>query len=90
MLGGVTIICGLYVLLWGKAMDMKTESQSLETSSGDISKPVVLTSSLAGAMEDDKSVCSKNTLNEITVCHASASHANADEEEPDEIRMVEN
>ncbi|KAK1349809.1 Nodulin MtN21 /EamA-like transporter family protein [Heracleum sosnowskyi] len=55
MLGGITIICGLYVLLWGKAMEEKTKLQLPETSSGDISKPVniVLTHSSAGASEND-------------------------------------
>ncbi|KAL8155969.1 WAT1-related protein At1g25270-like isoform X2 [Apium graveolens] len=91
VLGGITIICGLYLLLWGKAMEMKTKAHLLETSSGDISKAVniVLTPSSAGAVKTDKSVfCRKNAYDEITVYRASAEEANADED-PDEIRSAE-
>ncbi|KAK1349810.1 Nodulin MtN21 /EamA-like transporter family protein [Heracleum sosnowskyi] len=91
VLGGITIICGLYVLLWGKAMEMNTKTRLPETSSGDMSKPVnIVLAPLAGPLENDKSVVSsKNTPDMITAYRASAAEANADEE-PDEIRSVEN
>lgn len=90
VLGGITIICGLYVLLWGKAMEMKTRTQLPETSSGDLLKPVnIVLTPLAGTSENDKSVvCSKNTVDGSTEYRASAAEASADEE-PDEIRSVE-
>ncbi|XP_063940574.1 WAT1-related protein At1g68170 [Daucus carota subsp. sativus] len=82
VLGGITIICGLYVLLWGKAKEMKTKVQLPKTSSGDMSKPleIVLTPSQAGASENHEiGVYGENS--------ASVVEANADEQ-PDEIRIV--
>ncbi|KAL1802091.1 hypothetical protein ACET3Z_030738 [Daucus carota] len=82
VLGGITIICGLYVLLWGKAREMKTKVQLPKTSSGDMSKPleIVLTPSRAGASENHEiGVYGENS--------ASVVEANADEQ-PDEIRIV--
>ncbi|KAL8155928.1 hypothetical protein AgCh_001106 [Apium graveolens] len=79
MLGGITIICGLYVLLWGKAREIKGTAQSPETSSKDSTKPVksaLATSS--GASENQG----------VTLHHALVTAARADEE-PVEIRIAE-
>ncbi|KAK1402333.1 Nodulin MtN21 /EamA-like transporter family protein [Heracleum sosnowskyi] len=81
MIGGITIICGLYVLLWGKDKEIKGTMQSPETSSNDSTRPVkiALATSSLGASENH---------GVITLHHASVAAANADEE-PDEIRTVE-
>ncbi|WOH14122.1 hypothetical protein DCAR_0933638 [Daucus carota subsp. sativus] len=91
MLGGITIICGLYVLLWGKAKEMKGTAQSPETSSKVIRQPVeiVLSASSSGASENHKPVDRNNgTLNGVTMHHASVAATNTDEKF-DEIRIVE-
>ena len=78
VLGGITIICGLYVLLWGKAKEMKTKVQLPKTSSGDMSKPLDI--GLTPSQENHEiGVYGENS--------ASVVEANADEQ-PDEIRIV--
>lgn len=66
MLGAITIVCGLYVVLWGKGKEMKRIAQLMpEVSSGDSSKPIdiVITSSL-GASENHKNAVSDNNMSE--------------------------
>ena len=91
MLGGILIICGLYVLLWGKAKEMKGAAQSPETSLKVIRQPVeiVLSASSSGASENHKHVDRNNsTLNGVTMHRASLVATNTGEKS-DEIRIVE-
>ncbi|XP_074379187.1 WAT1-related protein At1g25270-like isoform X2 [Apium graveolens] len=88
MLGGITIICGLYVLLWGKARELKGKAQS-EISSKDSTKPVniMLATSSSGASENHKYVDHNNSTLKGATLHR-ASVANADDES-DEITIAE-
>lgn len=67
MIGAITIVCGLYAVLWGKGKEMKRIAQLMpEVSSGDSSKPIeiVITSS-PGASETRKdAVCASNNTSE--------------------------
>lgn len=89
MLGGITIICGLYVLLWGKAKEMKGTAESAQTGSKDSTIPVkiALATSLSGAPENLKNVDRNNSTLKRANMHRAAV-VNADEES-DEIRIVE-
>ncbi|KAL1831805.1 hypothetical protein DCAR_0101816 [Daucus carota subsp. sativus] len=67
VIGAITIVCGLYAVLWGKGKEMKRIAQLMpEVSSGDSSKPIeiVITSS-PGASETRKdAVCASNNTSE--------------------------
>lgn len=66
-------------------------AESSETSSKDSTKPtniVLAATSSSGTSENQKNVVHNSILNGVTMHHASVAAANTDEE-PDEIRIVE-
>lgn len=73
MLGAITIVCGLYAVLWGKGKEMKRIAQLMpEVSSGDSSKPIdIVIISSTGASENQKNaVCDNNNTSEASTIHS--------------------
>lgn len=55
MIGGVGVIMGLYVVLWGKAKDFVKEDESIQDGSckSDVEQPLLLDKSLSNDHPDD-------------------------------------
>lgn len=82
VLGAITIVCGLYAVLWGKGKEMKRIAQLMpEVSSEDSSKAVdfVIISSTGASENHKNAVCDNNNMSEASAIHSPTNNNNMNE-----------
>ncbi|XP_074367551.1 WAT1-related protein At1g25270-like isoform X1 [Apium graveolens] len=75
VLGALTIVCGLYAVLWGEGKEIKRIAQLMpEVSSRDTAKPIdIVIISSSGASENQKNVVrDNNNTSEASTIHSPA------------------